>query len=225
LTKSKANGIKIDNRASQGHGANFAGGGKSLSKHCFSVAKMLACGLACLAESASAAAPTQMEVWSQQFELRLGILGHDTGYLDRAYPRNHNYAISLELLFPSPSFISFAFDPRPKIGLSLSEEISFVYAGLNWDAPVYGGWYVHGGFGGSYNNADRLTERDLQPGENKDTHRLVGCYALFQITAGFGYRFDQNINLQFYGEHLSNMNLCDNNEGLDQWGVRLGYAF
>lgn len=171
---------------------------------------------------------TEMEAWSERYEIRGGILAHDTGFLLEAGPRHDVYAINAEVLFPSPDFLSFAYDPRPKVGISLAPDadgISTIYAGLNWDIPVYGNWYVMAGVGGSLNNADRLTEADLQPGETKDTFRLVGCHALFHLSAGFGYRVTEDVSIQFYGDHISNANLCDNNEGLDQWGVRLGYAF
>ncbi len=169
-----------------------------------------------------------MEVWADRFEIRGGIVAHDTGFLLEAGPRNDVYAIHAELLFPSPDLLSFAFDPRPNIGVSIAPDadgISFIFAGLNWDVPVYGNWFVTAQVGGSLNNADRLTEADLQPGESKQTDRLVGCHALFHLGVGFGYRITPDVSIQFYGDHISNANLCDNNEGLDQWGVRLGYAF
>ena len=177
---------------------------------------------------ANGADKTEMEAWAERFEIRGGILAHDTGYLLEAGPRNDVYAVNAELLFPSPGFLSFAFDPRPKIGFSLAPDadaISFVYAGLNWDIPVYGNWIVMAGVGGSYNNADRLTESDLRPGETREQYRLVGCHALFHLSAGFGYRITEDVSVQLYGDHISNANLCGNNEGLDQWGIRLGYAF
>jgi lipid A 3-O-deacylase len=175
-----------------------------------------------------AEAKTEMEIWAKRFEIRGGILGHDTGFLRQAGPRNHVYAGNVEVLFPSPSVLSFAFDPRPNLGISVAPDadgISFVYAGLNWDIPIYGSWFLLAGVGGSLNNADRLVEADLRPGESKRTDRLIGCHALFHLSLGFGYRITENTNLHFYGDHISNANLCDNNEGLDQWGVRLGYAF
>lgn len=172
---------------------------------------------------------TEMEKWAQHFEIRGGVLVHDmAGFLWKAGPRNDVHAINAEMLFPSPDFLSFAFDPRPKVGFSLAPDadgISAIYAGLNWDIPVTQRWFLTAGVGGSLNNADRLTEADLRPGESKKTDRLVGCHALFHLSAGFGYRITESVNVHFYGDHLSNANLCDNNEGLDQWGVRLGYVF
>ena len=169
---------------------------------------------------------SEMEAWADRYELRLGVMAHDTGWLDKAGPRHDVIAYSAELMVPSPGFLSFAFNPRPSIGFNVAPQgISYVYAGLNWDVPVYEKWFVTAGVGGSYNNAERLTESDLRPGESKQTHRLVGCHALFRLSLGFGYRITNDVMLQFYGDHISNANLCDNNEGLDQWGVRLGYAF
>ena len=171
---------------------------------------------------------SEMAAWAQRFEVRGGVLAHDTGFLLEAGPRNDVYALNGEVLFPSPAFLSFAFYPRPKIGFSLAPDadgVSTVYAGLNWDVPVYGNWFVMGGVGGSFGDADRLTEADLRPGETKDTDRLVGCHALFHLSAGFGYRITESVNVHFYGDHISNANLCGNNEGLDQWGFRLGYVF
>ena len=171
---------------------------------------------------------SEMEYWSKKFEVRGGPLVHDSGYLLDGGPRNDVYAINAEFLFPSPDFLSVLFHPRPKIGFSLAPDadgISFAYAGLNWDIPVYRGFFLTAGLGGSINNADVLTERDLGPNNSKKTDRLVGCRALFHLSAGIGYRFNDALSAHFYGDHISNANLCDNNEGLDQWGIRLGYAF
>ncbi len=194
--------------------------------------RTIALGVLAIAASTSgglaADEKSEMEAWAERFEFRASILGHDTGFLLDAGPRNDVYAVNAELLFPSPDFPSFAFSPRPKIGVNLAPDadgISVVYAGLNWDVPVYGNWFVMASVGGALNNADRLTETDLQPGENKNTRRLVGCHALFHLSVGFGYRVTEDVSVSFYGDHISNANLCDNNEGLDQWGVRLGYAF
>ena len=169
-----------------------------------------------------------MEIWAKRFEIRGGILAHDTGYLRDAGPRNEVYAVQAEVLFPSPDFLSFAYDPRPRLGFNLAPDAdgtSFVYAGLNWDVPVYGNWFVTAAVGGSINNADRLTEQDLLPGETRAKYRLLGCHALFHLALGVGYRISDDVSIQAYGDHISNANLCDNNEGLDQWGGRLGYGF
>jgi lipid A 3-O-deacylase len=168
--------------------------------------------------------PTQMEAWAERFEIRAGILAHDSGFLGDAGPRNEAYAVNAEILFPSPDVLSFAFNPRPKIGVSLAphaDGISFVYAGLNWDVPVYGNWFVHAGVGGSLNNADNQGNS----GSLSNEQRALGCRALFHLSAGFGYRVTEDVSVQVYGDHISNATLCDMNEGLDQWGVRLGKAF
>jgi lipid A 3-O-deacylase len=60
---------------------------------------------------------------------------------------------------------------------------------------------------------------------NRAKYRLLGCHALFHLALGVGYRISDDVSIQAYGDHISNANLCDNNEGLDQWGIRLGYGF
>jgi len=188
----------------------------------------LAAALVLPATGYGAGPKTQMEAKAERLEIRGGVLGHDTGFLMDAGPRQDVYAVNAEILFPSPAFLSLFFDPRPKAGFSLAPDADgtgFIYAGLNWDIPVFGNWFLSAGIGGSLNNADRLTERDLRPGESKATHRLLGCRALFHLSVGLGYQITDTLNVHFYGDHHSNANLCDNNEGLDQWGFRLGYAF
>ena len=45
------------------------------------------------------------------------------------------------------------------------------------------------------------------------------------IAGDVGYRLTDNLSASFHCNHISNAELCSDNEGLDQMGVRLGLSF
>ena len=92
------------------------------------------------------------------WELRGGILAHDTGVFSSA--KTDGLDINAELLAPSPDFLSLLGKPRPHIGFSVATEdeaISQAYAGLTWDFFVSENWYITGAFGGAIHDGYDLS--------------------------------------------------------------------
>ena len=60
---------------------------------------------------------------------------------------------------------------------------------------------------------------------NAPNERYFGCRANFHESASIGYRFTPQLSIMASVEHMSNASLCDQNDGLTNAGVRLGYSF
>lgn len=179
-------------------------------------------GLMALAGALISAMPASAE--EAGWELRGGVLAHDTGIFSG--PKEDGFDINAELLFPSPDFLGFLGSPRPHIGGNVATDgISFGYAGLGWDVPLGERFFVTASFGGAVHDADNLTEDDLGPTEDESDFRLLGCRTLFHLALGLGVNVTERANVQLYADHISNATLCDNNEGLENAGVRFGYKF
>jgi lipid A 3-O-deacylase len=62
--------------------------------------------------------------------------------------------------------------------------------------------------------------RGYAPEENR-----YGCRANFHENFSLGYRLTESVSVMATIEHMSNLHLCDYNEGLTNAGVRLGFNF
>ncbi|NIJ42439.1 lipid A 3-O-deacylase [Parvibaculum indicum] len=151
-------------------------------------------------------------------EIRIGIMDHDT-ILDR--PRRETAApdINVELLLASPTFLDWAFSPRPLIGATINTNggTSLGYAGLGWNFDLGSNFFIDGSFGGALHN-----------GETRNTStssRAYGCKLLFHETLSLGYEIAPNHSLMATFEHMSNAGLCDKNDGMTDVGIRYGYRF
>ena len=147
-----------------------------------------------------------------------GVLAHDRG----AFSSNEEdgAAINLEMQFVEPGWDWWRYvgSPRPRIGgnINTSGDTSFGYAGLYWDYYLFDEFFIAGGVGGAVHNG----EIDEAPGEKE-----LGSRVLFHLAAEVGWRFADRHALSIYADHLSNANLADENEGLDNVGVRYHFFF
>ena len=48
---------------------------------------------------------------------------------------------------------------------------------------------------------------------------------LFRESASFGYILAERHGISVFLDHVSNANICDKNEGLENFGLRYGYRF
>lgn len=152
-------------------------------------------------------------------ETRLGIVAHDPDS-----PESGGADLNAEILFAQPFAADDpawnAFIPRPHLGttLSFNGKTSFAYAGLTWTVDVWRGLFAEASFGGAVNNGET--------GSNVPIDRSpLGCNVSFRESGSLGYRFTENWSLMATIEHYSNAGLCDDNRGMTNFGVRLGYRF
>lgn len=156
-------------------------------------------------------------------EIRLGVLAQGTGPFSG--DKEDGVGLNGEVLFRPLSGLSAIGAPRPHLGVSAATDgdaTSQIYAGLTWEQhftpklflDLSGGVAVHDG------------ETDFDPGDpNIGSTKYLGCRALFRIASDFGYRVTGRLSVSLHVDHISNAGLCDENEGLDNAGVRLGVRF
>ena len=147
-----------------------------------------------------------------------GVLAHDRG----AFSSNEEDGvdINLEVQFVEPGWEWWRFvgSPRPRIGgnINTQGDTSLGYAGLYWDYYVLDDFFVAGGLGAAIHDG----EIDDSPGRKE-----LGSRVLFHLAAEVGWRFADRHALSVYVDHSSNANLADENEGLDNFGVRYHLFF
>lgn len=132
--------------------------------------------------------------------------------------------VNLEVLFvkpfvPADPVLAF-FVPRLHLGTTISTagDTSSVYAGFTWTydftdrlfGEISFGAGFHDGKTGDFVRRDRIS---------------LGCSPLFRESVSLGYRIDANWTVMGTVEHMSNAGLCNDNQGMTNYGVRLGYVF
>ena len=136
-------------------------------------------------------------------------------------------ALSGEIIFDSPKPLKWLFNARPHLGASVALDeaaTSYGYAGLTWRlrAPM-SRFYFDAGVGGAVHNGE--TSFDPAIHIPRPDSAFLGCRGLFRLHATPGVRILPRTTLSIQYEHLSNAGICDENEGLDNLGVRLGVRF
>ena len=150
-------------------------------------------------------------------EIRLGILAHDVGPFSSSEESGTD--ANFEVLFNSPEFLERIWAPRPHLGLALNSDgdTNQAYFGLTWEFDLWPKLFLGMSLGGSFHDGQTKTDRI----DKKE----LGCKLLFRESLEFGYRFGGRHAITAYLDHLSNANLCDKNEGLENVGLRYGYRF
>lgn len=172
------------------------------------------CGIA-FASAAVLSAPVHAhELFS---EVRLGVLGHDTGPFSGS--KEHGVDFNAELYFNDLGWFGGTWEARPSVGLTVNTEgdTSQVYAGLNVGGGVAGPVFLEFGFGVAAHDGEHET---MSPDKKE-----LGCTVLFHLSTSVGVMVSDDVSLSAYLDHISNGNLCDNNEGMETAGVRLGFRF
>lgn len=126
---------------------------------------------------------------------------------------------NVELRAPALDAPSWLMSPRPTLGANIAtgdDEISDVYAGLTFTFLKYGDLALEGQLGGSLHDAKL---------KNDPSGRDLGCHALFHLGLDVDWRIADNWSAQLYASHISNADLCEENNGYESAGFRLGYHF
>ena len=165
-------------------------------------------------------------------EIRGGILYHEDSRLRRllfnqSKPREDGLIdINAEILFWRPQWhfdnpiVNFALTPRLRAGTSINtgRGTSQASIGLAWDYYLTSDIFVEASFDIAIHNGH--TGRIPEVG-----HRPLGCNPLFRQSFTVGKDITERWRLMLTIEHLDNFELCDQNAGLSNLGVRLGYRF
>jgi lipid A 3-O-deacylase len=157
-------------------------------------------------------------------ELRLGVLAHDIGLFGGNAEDGAD--LNAEVRFGSPSFLRWAFSPRPHLGASIntSGATNQVYFGLTWTATLFrdvivrgDGLFVELALGGAVHDGKIDTIRT--------DRKSLGSRVLFRESFEIGWAFTPSQSISFMLDHMSNANLAERNEGLDNFGIRYGLKF
>lgn len=150
-------------------------------------------------------------------EIRLGVLGHDVG----VFGTNHEDGIDIngEVLFSSPDFLAPIWSPRPHVGVAVNTagNTSVAYAGVTWTWQPTERFFFDFSFGPAIHNGKLDT--------NDPDRVSLGSRVLFRESASIGFNLTERHSISVYLAHISNANLADRNEGMDNLGIRWGYRF
>lgn len=151
-------------------------------------------------------------------EFRFGVLAAD---LEPGGGSDDGVAVSFELLTPHRSrylpLIEQILDPRIHLGAAIHTDggVNQAYAGLTWDYYLTDIVFIETSFGGAVHDSETADN-------NPDSY---GCVLNFRESASVGVDITQSVSLAVTVDHMSNAGLCDENQGLTNAGVRLGYRW
>lgn len=166
-------------------------------------------------------------------EFRLGVMAHNIQVIDgKNADKEDGPAIEAQLNFESPGFLSWAGAPRPYLVASanLAGDTSFAGVGLEWRWRFAENWSLDPGFGyvihdGEIDNP--FPSGDPQAAIFAQDHVLLGSRDLFRTSIGVTRHLGGDWSAQLFYSHLSHGQILGDgrNQGMDQIGLRLGYAF
>ena len=170
-----------------------------------------------LAVSALAAVSSALAEDSIFSEIRGGVYAHDVDFV--SFNREDGADVNAELLFVSPDWLDAIWSPRPHMGVTVNTagDTSHAYTGLTWEYDFLGPFFVDGSLGLSAHNGHLDTD-------DRD-RKSLGSRVLFRLGAAVGYRLTEKVNVSLQFEHMSNAYLANENEGMDNVGLRLGFRF
>jgi hypothetical protein len=160
-------------------------------------------------------------------ELRIGLHFHDVHgtmlpFSVGQWRLDQLEDMSFDVLFHSPDLAAFRWigSPRPEIGATVSfdDQDSMIHAGLTWQLPILDTpAYLEGTLGVALNNGMVLGA----PAGRKN----FGCHLNFYERFGIGTHLTDNVTATITYEHTSNNGWCQANDGLSNFGLRMGWKF
>lgn len=181
---------------------------------------------ACAATSAAASAQIVDEV-------RLGVVQHNVCVLDcDNADKEGGPNINGEIVFGSPDILGFIWSPRPYVMASYNTagDTSFGGFGLHWNWDFADGWSLEPGVGYVIHDGE-LTFPFPQGDPRNDpisaSKVFFGSRDLFRTSLSLNRDLAGPWGVQLMYEHLSHGQILGNgrNQGLDNIGIRLSYAF
>jgi lipid A 3-O-deacylase len=158
-----------------------------------------------------------------RWEVRFGGFAHGVGSVEKG-----TFDVNGEIVLPQ----FFGKDPigwwswllpRLHAGVNANSggRTSVVYAGLLWTFPITDRLFTELFFDGARHNGSLTGDA---------TRNALGCDWQFHVGGSIGYRFSSQWSAMFTFDHLSNgsgigLSNCGRNQGLNNYGVRIGYTF
>ena len=158
-------------------------------------------------------------------EVRIGVLAQSCcGF---ARDEEQGVALNIDAAFSAPRVLRVIGAPRPVVGATIatdSDATSQIYAGLEWRLE-HRRFFVSGLAGGAIHNGETDRFDPVEDADRSLNTLFFGCRALFRLSADLGYRVTDRLRASVHWSHISNANLCSDNEGLDHLGARIGVGF
>lgn len=160
-------------------------------------------------------------------EVRFGLHAYDVHYAALPFMVNEwdlsaIESFSADVLFRTPDADLFYWlgSPRPEIGatVNLAGMESLIHAGLTWQLPVFETpFYLEGSFGAALHDGNLFGAPDPQ--------KNFGCRVNFYERFGVGANISDTTTATLTYEHISNNGWCAENDGLSNFGLRVGWKF
>lgn len=148
-------------------------------------------------------------------ELLIGVSQHDTDVFGEQ--REEGWDVNVEIRFRPFPILG---NPSVVLGgnINTSDAVSSGYLALNWSSNRREpGFVVSFSLGAGVHDGELRDEPVIE-------ERDLGSRVLFYLGLDIGWRFGRH-GFYLHADHMSNGGLADDNEGLDTFGVRYGYAF
>ena len=153
-------------------------------------------------------------------EARLGVFAAD---LDPGGASDDTISINGELLTPpmrgdyADPILNAFLKPRFHLGTTFTTDdgVNQAYSGLTWDYHLTDALFLETSFGAAIHDGET-------DGNNHDSY---GCMVQFRESLSVGIHLTRRMSVMAIVDHMSNAGLCDENQGLTNAGVRLGYRW
>ncbi|MBN9452262.1 MAG: acyloxyacyl hydrolase [Bosea sp.] len=152
-------------------------------------------------------------------EIRGGVFAHAVGTREDGSVDINGEILFSKPLMPADPLMAFLV-PRLHLGTTINTagDTSQFYAGFTWTYDLTSKVFVEASIGAAFHTGET--------GRFRVPDRLsLGCSPLIRGTGSVGYRFNENWSIMATVEHISNANLCHANQGMTNYGVRVGYTF
>jgi opacity protein-like surface antigen len=165
---------------------------------------------------------------ANRWEARFGVFAHGVGSVENGTVDLNGEFVSPRLFYATGTWGFLV--PRIALGgmLNLSGRTDSAYATAVWTIPIYDRFFVEGFVGPAIHNGS-LVATATQSG--------LGCHTLFNAGANIGYRIDDHWSVMATFNHMSNGKsvfgidcgtnkaATGSNQGLNDYGIRVGYSF
>lgn len=179
-------------------------------------------------------------------EAFVGVYKHDVTFIGKAVGlgaagREDGYDVHLGYRTDKLENLGWLGKPQVHTMVSINSEnkSNFVAAGFDWkiDFGQPGGFYLRPGMGLAYTdgkaklppaNAPNISDEERARRTYLYYHRIeFGSHVLFEPELALGYQVSDKVSVELSYTHLSNGQIFHQgkNQGLDDAGVRLVYAF
>ena len=166
-------------------------------------------------------------------EVHVGVMAHNICVTNcKNADKEDGPNVEFQLSFDSPSFLSWAGAPQPYVMASVNTagETSFGGVGLEWRWDFAEGWALEPGVGYVIHNGEvdnPYANGTPEAAAFAEEHVLLGSEDLFRTSLGLTRDFEGPFEAQVFFSHLSHGQILGSgrNQGMDQFGVRVGYQF